>query len=109
MMPTLLAPTSVEANSQFRFPKGTGRRACSTGLQGDKQQIPVAPAYRCGQVGHREQCGDLLALEEVDRAFGLALRRDGEHPLAMQQERRFADGDEAEEAPDCGSAHIACG
>ena len=28
-----------------------------SGLQGDKQQVPVAPAYRCGQVGHREQCG----------------------------------------------------
>ena len=83
-------------------------RDSQSGLQGDKQQIPVAPAYRCGQVGHREQCGGLLAFEEVDRAFGLALCRDGEHPLAMQQERRFADGDEAEEAADCGSAHIAC-
>ena len=79
-----------------------------SGLQGDQQQVPVAPAYRCGQVGHREQCGGLLALEEVDRPFGLALRRDGEHPLAMQQQRRFADGNEAEEAPDCGSAHVAC-
>ena len=79
-----------------------------SGLQGDKQQVPVAPAYPCGQVRHREKCGGLRALEEVDRPFGLALRGDGEYPLAVQQERRFADGDEAEEAPDRRSAHVAC-
>ena len=78
---------------QFRYPE--------SGLQGNKQQGPVAPGDPGGQDRGGDERGRLLRVEEVDGPFPLPLFRDDQHLLAVQEEGWLADGKVSEESLDC--------
>ena len=70
------------------------------GLHAQMQKGPVPSSVPGRQVGSGEKRLDLLAVEVVDHALLVTLRRQGKHALTMVQELRLVGGDVFEERPD---------
>src|SRR3546814_8546982 len=84
---------------QFRCPQAR--------LQGDQQQDVVSPTGPGRTVGRSQQCCDLRSIKERDASFHIALVRQSEDSLAVQQPLRLVHGDIPEEGADGGKPRIA--
>src|SRR5579863_6482266 len=75
-------------------------RCPETGLQSDQEDSVVPPAGPRRAIRCREQCCDLVAVEEGHAAFDVPLVGHRKDLLAVQQVGWLADGNKAEEGPD---------
>ncbi len=82
-------------------------RCSQPGLHRHDQQGAVATPRSSARVRSCQQGLDFVAVEEVDRAAGIALRRHGQDSLRQGRVPRLLHGDVAEEGADRDQAGIA--
>ena len=112
---TFLAPLATTPEMRVLFGRelditdieGRQFRHTKAGLQCDEQQGPIPPPDPCGDIRRGKERGGFCRIKERDDALVMELGRNGEHLLTMQQQCRFAHGNEAEEGPDRSFTQIA--
>ena len=97
------------AHAQRHVPPLEARQLgnAQAGLHGHQQQGVVAAAEPGVEVGRGQHGGDLRPRQEGDQAPGVALPRDGQHPVDLRGVGRLLEGRIAEEGADRGEPEVA--